>query len=338
MLPRCIALLPSVAALVACTASTGPGADPADLSTQAAVVDGARTIAGCPSLPADNVWNTPVTDLPPVADDDARMAWLQQSFDGPLGPGACASVWEGSRCGIPWTVADADTPWKTVHFAGPYVWDDADFPLPDGFRIEGEPNAAGAWDRHVLVVDGSTCVLHELINVRSSVLGLYADGAVRWDLRANGYATEAWATAEAAGLPMVPGIYSYEEVEAGLIPHALRIALPLVGSTFTWPARATDGRSDDAKATPMGARLRLRAEFDRSALGPEAAVIAEALATYGAIVADTTVTRWALTGVPDTRWDEADLDGLSELTPADFEWVDVSGWAGDGTTMQVSGP
>lgn len=328
---------PALLLLAACAPSTDTGGGGADTSTHVALVDGARTIAGCPSLPADDVWNTPVVGLGAVADNARRIAWLQQSFDGPLGPGACASVWEGSRCGIPWTVADADTPWKTVHFAGPYVWGDAEFPLPDGFRIEGEPNPDGAWDRHVLIVDGSTCVLHEIINVRSTVLGLYADGAARWDLRSNGYATEAWAQAEAAGLPMVPGIYSFEEVEAGVIPHALRIALPLVGSTAVWPARTTDGRSADADATPMGARLRLRADVDRSGLGPQAAVIAEALATYGAIVADTTVTRWALTGVPDSRWDEADLDGLSAFTPEDFEWVDVSAWAGDGTTMQAPG-
>jgi len=301
------------------------------------VADGVRTIAGCAVMPSDNVWNARVDGLPAVVDNDARMAWVADTFDRGLAAGACATVWEGSRCGLPWTVVGAETPVRTVTFAGPYVWGDASFPLPDDYRIEGEPNPAGAWDRHVLLVDADACVLHEIINLRTGLGGFYADGAARWDLASNGYAEEAWAGAEAAGIAMVPGIYAWEEVEAGEIPHALRILLPLVGDTYTWPAVHTDGRSSDPLAVPMGARLRLRADADLSGLGPAAAVIATALQTYGAIVADTTVNTWHVSGVPDERWDEADLDTLDALRPSDFEWVDVSGWAPADGSLAVGG-
>ena len=153
------------------------------------------------------------------------------------------------------------------------------------------------------------------------------DGAARWGLRSNGYATEAWAAAEAAGLPILPGRFSYEEVKAGVVAHALRVNLPLVGDTFTWLAIHTDGRSADDLAVPMGARLRLRADADLAGLGPQATVLATAIQRYGAIVADTTVTRWHLGGMPDERWEEDDLATLRSLRPSAFEWVDVTAWS-----------
>jgi hypothetical protein len=300
------------------------------------LTDGTRSIAGCPSLPVDNALNVPVTELPVRQDSAERMSWLAENAGGPLSAGACSYVWEGSRCGLPITVAGADSRWRTVHFAGPYVWGQADFPLPVDYRIEGEPNPSGAWDRHVLVVDRSTCILHELINVRDGLLGVYADGGARWDLRGNGYATEVWASAEAAELPMVPLIYTYEEVEAGVIPHALRIMLPWIADAYEWPARHTDGRSDDPVAPPMGAWLRLRADVDLERLGPQARVIANALQDHGAIVADTTLSEWHLSGTPDARWDDDDLDALGSLTPNDFEWLDVSGRGADGSGLSAA--
>lgn len=326
-------MLPFVVSFLAChpTAKDAPVETGIELDEE-----GVRTIGGCPSMPADNVWNARVDTLPAREDSAARMAWLAGTFTDGLAAGACASVYEGSRCGWPWNVVDADTPPRTVTFAGPWVWGEAEFPLPEAFRIEGEPNRAGAWDRHVLLIERDTCVLHELINVRTGVGGLYADGAARWDLRSNGYATEAWAAAEAAGLPIVPGLFSHEEVEAGVVAHALRVNLPLVGDTFTWPAVHTDGRSVDARAVPMGARLRLRADADLSGLGPQATVLATALQRYGAIVADTTVTRWHLGGMPDDRWDEDDLATLRALRPDAFEWVDVTPWSPQEGSLAVA--
>jgi hypothetical protein len=132
---------------------------------------------------------------------------------------------------------------------------------------------------------------------------------------------------------MVPLIYTYEEVEAGVIPHALRIMLPWIADAYQWPARHTDGRSDDPRAPPMGAWLRLRADVSLDGLGPQARVIADALRTHGAVVADTTLSEWHLSGTPDARWDDDDLDTLVSLTPDDFEWLDVSGRAADGSTL-----
>jgi hypothetical protein len=324
---------PTSPLLLVCAAVGCAPREPAVGAPVTLAEDGTRLLAGCPSLPADNVLNSPVTGLPARADSAERMAWLADNAGGPLAAGACAYVWDGSRCGLPMTAADADSPWRNVRFAGPYVWGEAEFPLPDDYRIEGEPNRQGAWDRHVLVVDASTCVLHELINVRHGVFGFYADGAARWDLRSNAYATEIWAGAEAADLPMAPLLYTYEEVAAGVIPHALRVLLPWIAASHDWPATHTDGRSDDPLAPPMGAWLRLREDAPVEALGPQARVIATALQTYGAIVADTTVAEWHLSGTPDPRWDDADLDTLATLSPTDFEWLDVSSFAGPGTAL-----
>jgi hypothetical protein len=318
-------------ALAGCARATADGAP-----FVVADADGARTLAGCPSLPPDSAFNVPVTALPAHAESVERIGWLSENAGGDLLAGACSYVWEGSRCGLPITAAGAGVEPRLVRFAGPYVWGNDHFSIPEEYRIEGEPNPAGAWDRHVLVVDAERCELHELINVRASALGLYADGAAKWDLFSTGYAVESWAGAEAAGLPMVPLIYSYEEVAAGVIPHALRVVLPVSAAGFLWPANHTDGASDDPRALPMGAWLRLRADTDLSGLGPQATVIATALQTYGAIVADTTVAAWHLSGTPDTRWDDADLETLGTLTPSDFEWLDVTARAGDGGSLAAA--
>jgi hypothetical protein len=310
--------------LLACNTPSPETDAPPDPSV--AVVDDVRTIGGCDIFPADNVWNRRVDALPLHPDSAANIAWLADHVEGGLKPGACGAVWEGSRCGIPWTVVPDGTPLTPVTFAGPWVWGEAGVPLPASFRIEGEPNPSGAWDRHVLLVDPAECVLHELINVRSGLGGWYADGAARWDLSANRYADAAWAAAEAAGVAMVPGIHSREEVETGHLSHALRVSLPIVGDRFTWPANHTDGRSSTPMAVPMGARLRLRADVNLDALGPSARVLATALQEYGAIVADTTGNFFALTGVPDAAIDDADLATLSTLQPSDFERVDVDPW------------
>ena len=300
--------------------------------------DGGRAIADCRLFPANNVWNTRVNDLDPVADSDARLAWTEATLDGGLKAGACATVWEGSRCGIPWTLVDHTTPLQTVTFAGPWAWGQDDYPLPDDARIEGEPNPAGAWDRHVLLLDRDACVVHELINVRQVFGAYYADGAARWDLSANDGAADVWAGAEAAGLAMLPGIFDHDEVARGHVSHALRLALPLVQDQFVWPATRTDGQARDALAIPMGARLRLRDDARVDALGPAARVLATALQEYGAIVADTTVVTWSLTGVPDARWDEADLGTLATLTPADFDWVDTDPWQPEDGSMATWPP
>lgn len=152
--------------LLSCTVPPAPD------STEVRVVEDARTIGGCPNFPSDNVWNSRVDHLSAVADSTTRMDWLSDTFSEGLFPGACAGVWEGSRCGIPWNVVDENTPLQQVIFDGPWASGTDEFPIPAGYRVEGEPNPDGAWDRHVLLIDSSTCTLHELINVRN-VLGTW---------------------------------------------------------------------------------------------------------------------------------------------------------------------
>jgi hypothetical protein len=231
-----------------------------------------------------------------------------------------AGTWEGGPIGIPVTQVEAGQPEVQVSFDYADESDPGPYPIPGDARIEGGPNGDG--DRHVLVLDPAKCRLYELWNAHPNPDGSWraGSGAV-FDLRSHSLRPAGWTSADAAGLPVLPGLVSYEEVASGRIDHAIRVTVPDSQNEYLWPARHAASESDDLALPPMGLRLRLRADVDISGLAPQARVIAEAMKTHGVIVADNG-SAWYLSGVPDERWNNDALQTLGMLTGADFEAVD----------------
>jgi hypothetical protein len=317
------------------TAAPTTAAPPVTI-TPVAAQPGAPVINGCKMLPDNNIVNTRVDAAPVHARSSVMINRFVTMNPGGLSAGASAGIWQGSRSGIPLN-RNGGVP-TSLRLDGSWGQPMSSFTalVPASPRIEGEPGAA--WDRHLLVLDPATCRLQEHIDYRWDFLrGWVTGGSVWWDLRTNDPHTPFVAggvPAEAASLPMAPLIYRYDDVAAGEIRHAIRFVGPNVGSGTTWPARRSDGRDTHADSLPMGSRLRLKASFDISRLGPQARVIANAMRRYGIVAADTGPS-FKLTGEGDARWNDSDLSTLGQITAADFEAVDTSGWIVSPTSFEA---
>ena len=200
--------------------------------------------------------------------------------------------------------------------------DPGPYPIPADAPIEGGATSTG--DRHVIVVDRSTCRDYELFAAYRHGGGTSwsAGSGAMFDLTSNAMRPAGWTSADAAGLPILPGLVRYDEVASGRIDHPIRITLRRTDARYVWPARHQAGVSD-ATAAPMGAWLRLKPSVDPSRFGAQAQVVVRALQQYGAIVADNG-SSWYISGAPDARWDDDDLHGLGGLHGSDFEFVDPS--------------
>ncbi|MEZ4635847.1 MAG: hypothetical protein R2856_12955 [Caldilineaceae bacterium] len=178
-------------------------------------------------------------------------------------------------------------------------------------------------DRHVLVVDRDSCMFYELYRLPQPDGSWGADSAARYDLSSHELRPAGWTSADAAGLPILPGLVRYDEVAAGEIRHAIRFTAPQTRRAYVWPARHFASSLEDEQYPPMGQRFRLRADFDVSSFAPEIQVILVAMQRYGIILADNG-SAWYISGVPDERWDNDMLRQLRQLQGSDFEAVDVS--------------
>lgn len=255
----------------------------------------------------------------PVAEQSDR--WIETLPDLPVMAGFGGPASGGVVFGIPFNLVDDDTPRKPVDiklatdrsFPGPY-------PITDPAYIESMPTYG--FDNHYIAVDRKGRTMWELLSARAWFGRWQADAGARWDLDDLTYPS---GSTIAAGLPLLAGTLTYDEVAAGEVDHVVYAGVPVTRrNESVWPARKSDGRSDDPDAPPMGAWLRLRDDADLSELGPQARVIAEGLRRYGLILSDTGP-GFALRGTPDGRWDRADLRTLRSLTTSDFEAVDASG-------------
>jgi hypothetical protein len=275
---------------------------------------------GCPDLPADNVWHADVAHLPVLSGSAAYISSIGTSARVKADFGA--GVWDGGPIGIPVTYVPAGQVRVPVSFDDGDESDRGPYPIPRDALVEGGPNAGG--DRHVLVVDTGACKLYELWDAHPLANGSWhaGSGAV-FDLRGNGLRPAGWTSADAAGLPVVPGLVRYEEVAAGRIDHAIRVTVPHSQNRYVWPARHAASSSSGAALPPMGLRLRLKSTVDISRLPAQARVVAQAMKTYGVVVADNG-SAWYLSGVPDNRWSNDALRALGTLSGADFEAVDAS--------------
>jgi len=278
----------------------------------------APTVAGCPVFPADNAWNRRVDGLP-VAAGSARLVrsiGLDAHFHADFGSG----TWDGGPIGIPYTVVDGAQPRVRVGFDYADESDRGPYPIPPNASIEGGRNADG--DRHVLIVDRTACKLYELFDAHPLDAGRswHAGSGATWDLRSNRLRPAGWTSADAAGLPILPGLARYPEVAQGAIRHALRFTAPRTRAAFIWPARHQAGTSPSPYIPPMGLRVRLKRSVSLKGLPRQAKIIATAMKRYGLMLADNG-SPWYVSGAPDPRWDNDQLHALDRLSGRDFEVV-----------------
>ena len=299
------------------------------------------TIAGCPSLPGDSIWNARVDTLPVhprsaawVANTAIAGNGASRNFHMDFGSG----LYLGGPIGIPFVVVNGTQPKVPVVF-GDEAGEESDpgpYPIPPNAPIEGGPNSSG--DRHILVIDRDNCILYETFSSYTSNNGASWDaysGAI-YDLRSNALRTAGWTSADAAGLPIFPGLVRYDEVASGVIEHALRFTVERTQRAYVWPARHFASSSTNLDHVPMGARFRLKASVNINNLSPHARVIAQAMKTYGIINADNG-SPWFVSGAPDERWDNDVLHELDFLTGNDFEAVDSSSLQVSANSGQVVG-
>lgn len=266
----------------------------------------------CHVLPPSNVWNRRVDRLPVRADGDALTASI--GVDRPLHPDF--SSIDGGGYGIPYNVVGRNEATHTVTFTWPDESDAGPYPIP------AEPRIEGGSDRHILIVDRARCRLYELFAARRVDGAWQAGSGAIYDLDSNALRPRGWTSADAAGLPILPGLARYDEVAAGAIRHALRFTAPQTRRGYLYPARHFASDSNDQTLPPMGLRIRLKASVDISGFGPQSRVVLRALKRYGMILADNG-SPWYVTGAPDPGWDDDDLHGLGDITGADFEAVDT---------------
>jgi hypothetical protein len=273
----------------------------------------------CPVFPTDNAWNDRVDSLPVAADSDETVASIgpTKTMHADFGSG----TWNGGPIGIPITVVGKGQRRSSVHFEYADESDRGPYPIPATVKIEGGPAADG--DRHALILDRDACRLYELYALRRTGGRWSAGSGAIWDLRSNRLRPAGWTSADAAGLPILPGLARYDEVARGRIDHALRFTVSRTRRAYVWPARHFASSLTDPALPPMGARLRLKRSFDISGFPPQARIVLRALQEYGMIVADNG-SDWFVSGAPDPRWSNDDLHSLGRVPGSAFEVVDTS--------------
>jgi hypothetical protein len=275
---------------------------------------GPRTV-----FPADNPWNTDISAEPV----DPNSTTLLNSCGGAgrrVHPDF-GTVWNGAPNGIPYVLVGASQAKVPVSF---YYDDESDpgpYPIPASAPIEGGPNGTG--DRHVIVVDTLNWRLYELFDARPVNAGASwtAGAGATWDLESNALRPAGWTSADAAGLPIFPGLVRYDEaVVKGAINHALRFTCPTTRRAYVHPARHWASSQTSASLPPMGMRVRLKGSVDISTYPAEVRVILTALKKYGMFLADNGSGMF-ISGAPDARWSDDNLATIHRLTNADFEVV-----------------
>ena len=284
----------------------------------------ARPLPGapkCPIFPPDSHWNLRVDRLPVHPNSDAlvRSIGLDEHVHADFGSG----LWEGGPIGIPFTTVARRQGRVPVDFEYASESDGRRYPLPRHAPIEGGRGSDG--DRHVIVVDRSRCRLYELFAAYPQDGGARwsaGSGAI-WNLRSNRMRRRGWTSADAAGLPILPGLARYDEVRRGRIDHALRFTASRTRRAFVYPARHFASELTDPSLPAMGQRLRLRRGFDISGFPRQSRIVLTALKRYGMILADNG-SSWYLSGAPNPDWDNDDLHALHGVPGSAFEVVDSS--------------
>jgi len=290
----------------------------------------------CSVFPSDNVWNRRVDDLTVHARSSSYVASIGSSTT--LHPDFGSGVWppgSNSPIGIPFIEVDGTEP--TV----PIVWtaygsesDAGPYPMPLDAPVEGGPDGSG--DRHVIAIDRDNCVLYELFSAYPTASTWEAASGAVYDLRSNDLRPAGWTSADAAGLPIYPGLIMYEELASGVIDHPIPFTASQTQQAYVWPARHFASSITDLDVPPMGQRFRMKADYDISGFSSEIRVILTAFKQYGLVLADNG-SDWYISGAPDERWDNDMLRELKDIPGSAFEAVDLSGLIVDPDSGQVSG-
>jgi len=293
----------------------------------------------CPMFPADNIWNTDISGLPVNAHSAQWMASMDSSTTD-LHPDFGPSGDPSNPYGMPYNVVPADHAFVNVSFQYASESDPGPYPFGPDTPIEGGQNATG--DRHALMIDPTTCTLYELYDAQYNAGGSTAGSGAIWNLRSDALRPAGWTSADAAGLPIMPGLLRYDEVLSGQITHAIRMTAAMTDTSYLWPARHEAGTASNPNLPPMGARFRLKASFDISGYSPQAQVVLRAMQHYGLILADNG-SNWYFGGTADPAWPQSLVDELKTIPASAFEAVDESSLmvnpnSGQAGALDVPGP
>ena len=272
-------------------------------------------------FPDNNIWNTPIDNAPLHANSATYVSTIGASIG--LHPDFGSGLYNGSPMGIPYVLVGAGQKMRAISFDYADESDAGPYPIPDNPPIEGGISSSG--DRHVLVVDTTNAILYEIYSSYQQPDSSWhgGSGAV-FNLNSNQLRPDTWTSADAAGLPILPGLVRYDEILKGEINHAIRFTVPKTQRAYLWPARHYASAITDKAYPPMGLRMRLKADFNISSYSPACQIILKALKKYGMILADNG-SAWFISGVPDDRWNNDQLNELKQVKGTNFEAVDESG-------------
>lgn len=266
---------------------------------------------GARPFPDDNPWNTPI-DQEPV-DPNSNQLIASIGLNEPFHPDFGAN-WNGGPFGIPYVVVSGSQAKSTVTFDYADESDAVPYPIPANPPIEN------GGDRHILMIDRDNWALYELYAAEKNGNQWHAGSGATWQLDSNALRPLYWTSADAAGLPIFPGLVRYDEVQRGEIAHALRFTAERTRRAFVYPARHYASSDTSASLPPMGMRVRLKANVNISGYSASNQVILRALKKYGMLLADNG-SNWFVSGAPDSRWNDDDLSELKNLHGRDFEVV-----------------
>jgi hypothetical protein len=280
---------------------------------------GQQVIGGCPVLPSNNIWNTPVDTLPVLSNSGSMVSTIgaNTGFHADFGAG----TWNGGPIGIPFITAPGSQTKYPATFYYASESDPGPYAIPLNAPIEGGSNSSG--DRHAIALDVDNCVLYELYNAFPQSSSWNADSGAIFDLTSNALRPATWTSADAAGLPIMPGLVTYDEVQSGEIRHAIRFTAPQTRRDYVWPARHYASSLTGTQYPRMGERFRLKAGFDITVYPPDLQVILRAMKKYGIMLADNG-SAWFISGKPDARWNDSNLHMLGQLAGSNFEAVDAT--------------
>jgi hypothetical protein len=278
----------------------------------------------CNLFPADDMWNTPVNHLPKDPHSDAWLATMHASTTNlhpDFGP---------PNYGMPYAVVDNTHPTYSIRFQYKSESDPGPYPFGPDIPIEGGS------DRHALIVNKDTCTLYELFAANWNNGDPKAGSGAIWDLHSSALRPDTWTSADAAGLQILPGLVRYDEVQAGLIAHAIRFTADLTDCTHVWPARH-DAGTCNVSYPPMGARFRLKGSFSLTGFSRQAKVILKAMKVYGLVLTDNG-SDWFFQGTLDPGWTNSLMDELKSVPASQFVAVDASSCMVDPDSGQAGCP
>lgn len=308
------------------TLASGVVADP--VASQTVERSPARA---CPIFPADNWWHADVSEAPVHKKSTAWLANMNTDVD--LHPDFGPSFGDGPNYGIPITVAKPGQAKVRVRFDYAHESDRVKYPLGPKTRIEGGRKSDG--DRHAIVIDRRSCRLYETFGTRQENGKWRAGSGAVWSLRSNALRPDTWTSADAAGLPILPGLLRWKEVRDDKIDHAIRFTVPQTQRAHLWPARHDAGSTDSVDFPPMGARFRLSRDFSTAGYDVHARRVIAAMQTYGLVLADNG-SSWFFQGEQHSKWPVKLIEQLKTIPASQFEAVDTSSWMVNADSAQVA--